>query len=94
MNTEIIVYYEGELIDKDFAETIGKAIVKLQLRKGDSLTLNPFNHFNDEETDFTPAPKNFHTKVCILSLNYSLTSSWNNVMRTKIEIKLIKHTDF
>jgi len=88
MGKEVIVYFNGEVIDTKYS--IAYTILKLELKKGDTFDYFPFNNFDDEDSPYREEIKDFHTKLIIKDIKYSFVDTWNSSIKTKIEIFLEK----
>jgi hypothetical protein len=85
---EKILYYNGQIIDTKYKNSIVDNILKLSLKKGDSFELLPFNHFDDEKTDYKEEMMEFHTNLKIVDIKFTMIQSWNNTIKNKVEVFL------
>jgi hypothetical protein len=88
---EKIVYYQGEEIDHPFIGSLYNAIQKLSLKKGDCFEYFPFNYFDNENTNFKGEKFEFHTKLKIEDIKYTLMETWNEQVKSKVEIFLVNN---
>jgi hypothetical protein len=87
---EKILYYNGQIIDTKYKNSIVDNILKLSLKKGDSFELLPFNHFDDEKTDYKEEMMEFHTNLKIVDIKFTMIQSWNSTIKNKVEVFLEK----
>lgn len=85
---EKILYYNGQIIDTKYKNSIVDNILKLSLKKGDSFELLPFNHFDDEKTDYKEEMMEFHTNLKIVDIKFTMIQSWNSTIKNKVEVFL------
>lgn len=85
---ETIVYYKGKKLDDKCSNSIVNNIMKLSLRKGDSFEFFPFNHFDDEKSDYKEEKQDYHTHLIISNINYTMIETWNGAIKNKIEVHL------
>lgn len=88
MNMEKILYHNGQVIDNKYKNNIVDNILKLSLKKGDSFELFPFNHFDDEKTDYKEEKKELHTNLKIVDIKITMVESWNSTIKNKVEVFL------
>jgi hypothetical protein len=88
MNMEKTLYYNGQVIDNKYKNNIVDNILKLSLKKGDSFELFPFNHFDDEKTDYKEEKMEFHTNLKIVDIKFTMVQSWNSTIKNKVEVFL------
>ena len=85
---EKILYYNGQIIDTKYKNSIVDNILKLSLKKGDSFELLPFNHFDDEKTDYKEEMMEFNTNLKIVDIKFTMIQSWNSTIKNKVEVFL------
>jgi hypothetical protein len=85
---EKILYYNGQIIDTKYKNSIVDNILKLSLKKGDSFELLPFNRFDDEKTDYKEEMMEFHTNRKIVDIKFTMIQSWNSTIKNKVEVFL------
>jgi hypothetical protein len=85
---EKILYYNGQIIDTKYKNSIVDNILKLSLKKGDSFELLPFNYFDDEKTDYKEEMMEFHTNLKIVDIKFTMIQSWNSTIKNKVEVFL------
>lgn len=82
------LYYNGQLMHGNHIGNLVDNIVKLSLRKGDSFEFLPFNHFDDEDTNYKEDREEFHTNLIIVDIKITMIKSWNRTIKNKIEVFL------
>lgn len=86
----IVVYYKDTRLESKHIESIGKAIIDMDLRQGDKFNVLPFNFLKDEDTEYKGSIEDYHDKeLTIESIKYTLVESWNSTIRKNVLIFLI-----
>lgn len=85
----INLYYEGELLDNKHTKHLASTILSLGLREGDEIVSYPFK----EEKGSLVKEKNYqYEPLKIASIRYNFEDYWNGLVKTEIDITLVKNT--
>lgn len=85
---EKILYYNGQIIETKYKNSIIDSILKHPLKKGDSFELRPFNYFGDENTEYKEKVEEYHTNLKIVDIKITMIQSWNGLIKKKVEVFL------
>lgn len=88
---EFNVQIMGETLEtKGLSDGIGDIILKLGLKRGDTLRLWPFNTFSREDSTHVGETKLYHGKLLsIYNYEVNICTTWNKEQKAMIYINLV-----
>lgn len=87
---KVILYFNSKVIDNVH---LGYEIYN-RLKKGDTFTSYPFNHFGDERTEFKEEPKEYQLiHLVITNIETKLINTFNDYVRTEVHINSERFMD-
>ena len=86
LNPEYKVMIGGELID---APKLGKLLFDTRVERRDVIQWNPFNHFDDEDTDTKTEPNKYQNKdLQVIAVDLHFVNTWNGLIKIVFTYRL------
>lgn len=83
---KVEIYFNNQLLDDRHSDGLGKTMLKLNMTVGDTFTAYPFNHFNDEKTDYKESVFDYQLKKLeVYNIERVFVNDWNGAIKTTIK---------